>query len=755
MVPRRLRRRWAAVCLAGGAVNLMAGGSASAQDFWNVGSGDWSVAGNWSPANVPANGDTVYIVTTDGSTPTINYDATDPTVTLSALSVNNSGGGFDTLALETDGILLSTNSETIGSTGAAAIVQTAGINYAGTLNLDYGGGYTLCASGTLSVAGSTFVDFGATFTQNGGLDSVGSSLLVSSQPGSSGSYSLSGGTLASGFGEFVGDAGTASFTQTGGANSAAILEIAFVAGSSASYSLATGASLSIANTEGIGYSGSASFVQSGGASTAGTVFVATNAGATGYYCQSGGTLLSGRQYIGDGGSGAFVQTGGTNTLQSGNALYVGYLAGATGSYALSNTAALTVSGGEFVGYGSNGGAYGTFIQNGGTNSIGANLAVASNAASNGSYILQSGTLTLTGGSSVEDIGMSGTATFAQSGGLNNLTGAGEYIGVLNKSSGTYWQSGGINMLQGNSSNLCLGYDAGATGAYNLSGGTLTAANVYVGGTPTVAGGTGVLSVSGTGQLTTSGNLMLYNTPGSSVQISGGFVSANSATLNGPYLQSGGSAQFSHITGSGVVSILGGQTNLTAGGGTSQIAGLNISGTGRLDIANNTLVINYGSGPDPAATIATFLDSGYDGGAWNGYGMFSSTAAARAPLLSVGYLDSSDPGGTPNEVVIKLTLAGDANMDGTVNFTDLLAVAQHFNTTGNDWAQGNFTYNGAGLVTFADVLIVAQNFGQTLSAVLSSHVQTEAVKVPEPGSAALLAASAAGLLARRRRRKVED
>jgi hypothetical protein len=747
---RRLRRRWAAVCLAAGAVNTLVSGSASAQDNWIGGTSDWNNSVNWD-SGIPTSGDNVDIVNTDTSTPTVMYDSTDPTVTLSSLSVNNSGGGMDTLALQSNGVLLSANSETIGNSGAAAVVQTAGVNYAGALNVDYDGSYNLSGSGTLSVAGSEFVDFAATFTQSGGDNTMGGSLLLSSQAGSSGTYALSGGTLAVGFGEFIADVGTASFTQTGGSNSASVVEIGFGAGASASYTLACGATLSVISAEGIGYSGSGSFVQTGGMNTAAMIYVATNAGAMGYYCQSGGVLLSGRQYVGDGGSGAFVQSGGTNTLQGGASLYLGYLAGATGSYTLSNTAALIVTGSEFVGYGSNGGAYGNFTQTCGSNSISGNLALATNAASSGSYTLQAGTLALTGGSSVEDIGESGTGTFTQSGGLNNFGGAGEYVGVLNKSSGTYNQTGGVNGLLGSASNLCLGYDAGASGTYNLSGGMLTAANIYVGGTPTLPGGTGVLNITGNGQLSTPGALVIYGTTGSAVQISGGSITAGQVTVNGAFDQSAGSAQIGRFAGTGTVTITGGQTDLSAGSGASQVGGLNISGTGRLDIANNNLVINYGSGTDPISAIVSYLSSGYDGGAWTGYGLFSSTAEANAPLVSVGYLDSTDPGGMPNQILVKCAMPGDVNLDGTVNFTDLLVVAQHFNTTGNDWAHGNFVYRADGLVNFSDLLAVAQNFNHTLPVGLAAQIQPETVELPEPGSAALVAIPLAGMLARRRRK----
>lgn len=61
-------------------------------------------------------------------------------------------------------------------------------------------------------------------------------------------------------------------------------------------------------------------------------------------------------------------------------------------------------------------------------------------------------------------------------------------------------------------------------------------------------------------------------------------------------------------------------------------------------------------------------------------------------------------------VERLTLPGDANRDGVVNFTDLLTLARNYNTTGRTWSDGDFT--GDGLVNFADLLIVARNYNRT-------------------------------------------
>ena len=164
----------------------------------------------------------------------------------------------------------------------------------------------------------------------------------------------------------------------------------------------------------------------------------------------------------------------------------------------------------------------------------------------------SGTLQMTGGSlsaaSYEYVGDSGTGTFAQSGGSNNV---------------------------GNGT-LCLGYNIGSSGAYNLSGnGQLSAFNENVGfsgaGTFTQSGGTSTvtsalsLSASGIYNLT-GGALLVPGIQGTGVfNLGGGTLVANAALST---------AQPMTLTGSG------GNGNINADGYPITLSGL-LSGTGGL------------------------------------------------------------------------------------------------------------------------------------------------------------------------------
>ena len=88
----------------------------------------------------------------------------------------------------------------------------------------------------------------------------------------------------------------------------------------------------------------------------------------------------------------------------------------------------------------------------------------------------------------------------------------------------------------------------------------------------------------------------------------------------------------------------------------------------------------------------------------------------AGLAEVRFLGGSQP--------------GDINLDGTVNFNDLLLLAQHYGTTsGATRATGDLNHDGK--IDFADLLILSQNYGHALTA---SGAQPAAVaSVPEPAA----------------------
>ena len=101
--------------------------------------------------------------------------------------------------------------------------------------------------------------------------------------------------------------------------------------------------------------------------------------------------------------------------------------------------------------------------------------------------------------------------------------------------------------------------------------------------------------------------------------------------------------------------------------------------------------------------------------------------------------------------------GDTNYDGLINFTDLVALAQNYDSTGRSWEQGDLT--GDGNVNFQDLVLLAQNYDPSLPAAAAAQLfpgfaeefARAQSQVPEPAGALLLAAGAS-LFSRHRRRR---
>jgi ELWxxDGT repeat protein len=80
------------------------------------------------------------------------------------------------------------------------------------------------------------------------------------------------------------------------------------------------------------------------------------------------------------------------------------------------------------------------------------------------------------------------------------------------------------------------------------------------------------------------------------------------------------------------------------------------------------------------------------------------------------------------------LGGDVNRDATVNFADLVALAQNYGTTGKTWGQGDF--NADGSVNFADLVILAQNYNRSLASASPPAASSHAKQAPATFAEAL-------------------
>jgi hypothetical protein len=199
-----------------------------------------------------------------------------------------------------------------------------------------------------------------------------------------------------------------------------------------------------------------------------------------------------------------------------------------------------------------------------------------------------------------------------------------------------------------------------------------------------------------------------------------------------------------------------------GGATSLVKSLTIQtdGSGNplamFDLADNALAVDY-TGTSPLPGIRSAIIKAWANDAWSGPGI-SSSAAAGDPAKALGFAESGDvlgpAGGTfagqgvdGSAALVRYTLLGDANLDGKVDFADLVALAQNYNaivssTTDSWWSHGDFNYDGT--VGFPDLVKLAQNYNTALAA-----TPIPGTSVPEP-SALAISLLALSVTARRRK-----
>jgi hypothetical protein len=183
----------------------------------------------------------------------------------------------------------------------------------------------------------------------------------------------------------------------------------------------------------------------------------------------------------------------------------------------------------------------------------------------------------------------------------------------------------------------------------------------------------------------------------------------------------------------------------------------LSNLGTINLLNNKMLINYGSGPDPIASVEQWIKNGADSLA--GPAIISSDIAVDDALsglsYGIGYADSADPGDPANlpsgTIEVMFTLLGDANLDGTVNSEDFTPFSHNLGLSGAVWDQGDFNYDGT--VNAEDFTSFSHNLNQ--SAVLAGGLEEangiSLANVPEPASMGLLLSATIGFLGLRGRR----
>ena len=248
-------------------------------------------------------------------------------------------------------------------------------------------------------------------------------------------------------------------------------------------------------------------------------------------------------------------------------------------------------------------------------------------------------------------------------------------------------------------------------------------------------------------LTAGGNVVRVG------RTSSGAMSPAKLTVNSLTVTGGGPADVldqslagNTVQVDGALSVQGGSRLRKQGAGVLRTRSLDIAAGAQLDLTGGRVIVDY-SGASPLAAVAAKVASGYADGSWTGDGIVSSTAPADAGT-GVGFAEASTLGVSSfggegvdgSSVLLRYTLRGDGNLDGSVNLSDFTALAAAFGG-GSTWSGGDYNYDG--VTNLSDFTALAANFGRTLPA-------DPARAVPEP--AAALAACVAGMTALRQRRK---
>jgi hypothetical protein len=621
-------------------------------------------------------------------------------------------------------------------------------------------GATLIVSGTARIGGGVG---NGVFNQTGGSAAFGSFVVGSSVAQGKGTVNLSGGLFQvtnDASVETIGCTPGCTFNQSGGTNVASNFSFG-----SGTYTLSAG-SLIVLRSGTMGNLNSANFIQTGGTAVFANSLDLASSNPGGLVTIPVSLTISGGSFGVTGGATSLCNIGLSSpaTMTISNAI-----ASFSGSVVLGNQTALGYGRGVLnICNGASVSISGT-LELGHTNTLGA-----------GTVNLSGGALDVQGGYIIGD-NFVNPSTFNMTGGLLTSTGtSSSYVGY-DSISGTsmFNQSGGTHIV----SSLTIGP---STGLYSISAG----ASLVVNGDLTIAGHYGASFVQTGGTTTVHG---AFVTSGQVTMSGGSFSAAATRNDDGTIVQTGGTSFLGPLSGIGSVSV-----GATAGAAahmtvtslvdyratiqntgtltiasniarfTSTVTNVTLSGSGTLDLTNQELLIRF---PAPG-TIKAALASAYNGSGnqdWSGPGLTSSLARANPQKYTVAYavfndrsaqdanvrlVDGTLPSNT--SMVVRATLTGDANMDGTVNFFDLAQLLAYKYNTGQaaSYTDGDLNYDG--VVDFFDIttlLSANYNTGESFTGSLAPGVAaTPTAITPEPCAIATALLAAAWPLHRPRKRR---
>lgn len=206
---------------------------------------------------------------------------------------------------------------------------------------------------------------------------------------------------------------------------------------------------------------------------------------------------------------------------------------------------------------------------------------------------------------------------------------------------------------------------------------------------------------------------------------------------------------------GNVQILSGLGNASTG----KVGALSFASGGTLDLTDSKLIIDDDAGDAAlqslAAVQAQIVAGQITSTMLNGQRAIGYGSAAALGLTSFGGLAIDG-----DAILIALTRRGDADLNGSVGFDDLLRLAQNYNGSNRYWTGGDFDHDGS--TDFDDLLALASNYNSAGLADASGSLGAAGIGeafaadwalavslVPEPGTL-IASVGLLGIVSRRRR-----
>jgi hypothetical protein len=244
----------------------------------------------------------------------------------------------------------------------------------------------------------------------------------------------------------------------------------------------------------------------------------------------------------------------------------------------------------------------------------------------------------------------------------------------------------------------------------------------------------------------------------------------------PNVTAAGTIQVEANGGSGILARSWNALMITAGGKVNLSDAINhsdrtvliagaLSNAGTLDLSGNDLIVRKGNLSDITNQLANGFNHG--SGYWNGQGIVSGIAANDSSFLTaLGVIQRAADGlfdgqfVAANDVLVKYTWYGDADLSGKVDGTDYSLIDHGFNNSATGWQNGDFNYDGKidgsdySLIDNAFNLQGSNGLASPMNLVASHTVEfaqpSDTAAIPEPADILIL--GMVGLMSQRGRRR---